>query len=164
VRDAMLSAAGRLNPERGGPGVRPPLPPEVSVTLLKNQWPVTEDVAQHDRRSLYLFARRNLRYPLFEVLDRPDANQSCAKRHVSTTAPQALTLLNDAFVHGMAASLAEEADGAGNSDWILEAFRRVLGREPDPEERERAAAFLSGRSPEDLALALLNLNEFVYLD
>jgi len=164
VRDAMLTAAGRLNPERGGPGVRPPLPPEVSVTLLKNQWPVTEDVAQHDRRSLYLFARRNLRYPLFEVLDRPDANQSCAKRHVSTTAPQALTLLNDAFVHGMAASLAEPADGAGDSDWIREAFRRVLGREPDPEERERAAAFLSGRSPEDLALALFNLNEFVYLD
>ncbi len=164
VRDAMLAAAGRLNLAGGGPGVRPPLPPEVAVTLMKNQWPVTGDPAQHDRRSLYLFARRNLRYPLFEVLDRPDANQSCAKRHVSTTAPQALTLLNDAFVHEMAAALAARIGGKADGDAIREGFLLVLGREPAEAEVRRGAGFLSRASLENLALAWFNLNEFLYLD
>jgi len=49
IRDAMLSAAGLLNREAGGPGVRPPLPDEVTITLLKNQWPVTKDAGDYDR-------------------------------------------------------------------------------------------------------------------
>lgn len=162
VRDAMLLAADRLNLRAGGPGVRPPLPPEVAVTLLKNQWPVTADATQHDRRSLYLFARRNLRYPLFEVLDRPDANQSCPRRHVSTTAPQALTLLNDAFVNDLAGSLAGRL--AEGPDGIDEAFVRVLGRHPAAAELADAQAFLREAPREALVLALFNLNEFIHLD
>ncbi|MDA1014197.1 MAG: DUF1549 and DUF1553 domain-containing protein, partial [Planctomycetota bacterium] len=44
IRDAILAAADDLNQRRGGPGIRPPLPKELLVTLLKNQWPVTADV------------------------------------------------------------------------------------------------------------------------
>lgn len=164
VRDAMLHVSGRLNLESGGPGIRPPLPPEVASTLLKNQWPVTEDRRQHDRRSLYLFARRNLRYPLFEVLDRPDANQSCARRHVSTTAPQALTLLNDPFIHEMAAATAGLLDGLPREEAVTEAYLRILGRIPSVEESHRVKEFLGSGSMQDLALALFNLNEFLYLD
>ncbi len=61
IRDAMLQITGKLNLKPGGPGFRPPLPDEVTVTLLKNQWPVTKDVSEYDRRSVYLFSRRNLR-------------------------------------------------------------------------------------------------------
>ncbi len=66
----------------------------MTATLLQNQWPVTEDTAQHNRRSIYLFVRRNLRYPLFEAFDRPDPNLSCPQRNTTTIAPQALHLLN----------------------------------------------------------------------
>ena len=94
IRDALLTASGQLNRQAGGPGFRPPLPNEVVRTLLKDQWPVTANSAEHRRRSVYLFARRNLRYPLFEAFDKPDANASCPRRNVSTIAPQSLLLLN----------------------------------------------------------------------
>ncbi|MCB1089329.1 MAG: DUF1553 domain-containing protein, partial [Verrucomicrobiae bacterium] len=166
LRDAMLAAAGQLNLKMGGPGVRPPLPPEVSAMLLKNQWPVTSDSSENHRRSLYLFARRNLRYPLFDVFDRPDANQSCAQRHVSTTAPQALTLMNDGFVHEMASELAMEEDTkAGDMGAkVTDLYLRTLGRVPTPEEESVAKDFLEGASLDDFCLALLNLSEFIYLD
>ena len=38
--------------------------------------------------------RRNLRDPFLEAFDLPDSNLSCPKRERSTTAPQALALLN----------------------------------------------------------------------
>ena len=63
IRDAMLQAAGVLNRRRGGPGVRPPLPKELVATLLHNQWDVSPNPADHDCRSVYIFARRNLRFP-----------------------------------------------------------------------------------------------------
>ena len=84
IRDAMLSVAGVLSERRGGPGARPPLPKELIATLLKNQWVVSPDEEDHRRRSIYLMVRRNLRYPLFEVFDRPDTNATCAKRSRST--------------------------------------------------------------------------------
>ncbi len=93
----MLAISQSLNRQAGGAGVRPPLSVEITVTLLKNQWQVSTNAADHRRRSIYLFARRNMRYPMFDVFDRPDANASCARRHESTTAPQALTLLNSEF-------------------------------------------------------------------
>jgi hypothetical protein len=97
IRDAMLSAAGLLVSDYGGPGVMPPLPPELTGTLLKGQWIESPDEADHYRRSIYIFARRNLRYPIFEAFDRPDANASCAVRGRSTTAPQSLLLFNSEF-------------------------------------------------------------------
>ncbi len=162
IRDAMLAASGTLHEQRGGPGVRPPLPPEVVSTLLKDQWVVDPDPEQHRRRSLYLFARRNLRYPFFEVFDRPDGNQSCPRRHVSTTAPQALTLMNDPFVAEMAAALAMRV--AASADPVGFANQLVLGHDPDEEARSVAGTFLKDHPLESYCLALLNLNEFVYLD
>src|SRR5205085_3095725 len=78
VRDAVLAVSGRLNEKRGGPGVFPPLPAE--AVPAANVWPVSQDPADHTRRSLYVFARRNFLYPQFEVLDAPDTNLSCARR------------------------------------------------------------------------------------
>ena len=80
IRDAMLHAANMLNHKRGGPGMMPPLPKELVATLLKKQWEVSPNVADHFRRSVYIFARRNLRYPIFEAFERPDANTSCPPR------------------------------------------------------------------------------------
>lgn len=149
ARDAMLQIANRLNRKSGGPGFRPPLPKEVTVTLLKKQWPVTKDVSEHYRRSIYLFARRNLRYPMFEVFDRPDALASCAQRNQSTTAPQSLTLLNSEFSLASArdlASLILAQTDRTLSQQIDEAYRRVLGRPPDANELETGKAFITRQS------------------
>src|SRR6185295_19335270 len=97
IRDAMLAVSGNLSTHRGGPGVMPPLPAELVETLLKDQWKPSGNPEDAARRSIYLFARRNLRFPVFEAFDRPDANASCAKRILSTTAPQSLLMLNSEF-------------------------------------------------------------------
>src|SRR6516165_9642107 len=61
-------------------------------------WPVTPDARQHARRSIYLFAKRNVRLPLLVAFDQPDTLTSCPSRPVSTFAPQALILLNGPFM------------------------------------------------------------------
>ena len=171
IRDALLAASGELNRHPGGPGFRPPLPDELVRTLLKSQWPVTPEVEQHRRRSVYLFARRNLRYPLFEAFDKPDANASCSRRNVSTIAPQALLLLNSEDSVVAARRLAERLEAQAGSDrprMINLAYRQILGRLPTTQEIHEAEQFLTSNSESaslsDLCLALLNLNEFVYLD
>lgn len=170
IRDAMLAVAGELNRQAGGPGVRPPLPAEVASTLLKNQWPVTEDATQHARRSIYLFSRRNLRLPLLEVFDKPDTNLSCARRLQSTIAPQALHLLNSPFVRERAEHLADriQTQASQTSERVDVLYRLLLGRHPSNSEHAAASQFLGDASTNatwcDLCHALLNLNEFIYLD
>ncbi len=70
VRDSLLAISHRLNPKIGGPGVFPPLPPEVAI----RDWKVNSDTAEHRRRSVYIFAKRNLHFPFLEAFDLPDTN------------------------------------------------------------------------------------------
>ncbi len=164
VRDAILAACGSLNTERGGPGVRPPLPPDLVGTLLKNQWKPSERPADHVRRSVYIFARRNLRYPLFEVFDRPAANASCPQRGQTTTARQSLLMLNSELVLQMSQKLAgcvwdEEALSA--REQVTAVFLRALSRAPTEQELDEMVEFLQrqkkllaseSREPEALSL------------
>jgi len=169
IRDAMLSVAGILNRKTGGPGIRPPLPAELRSTLLKDQWTVTEDTLEHNRRSIYVFARRNLRFPIFEAFDRPAANQSCSRRNVSTTAPQALHLLNSEFSFRMAELIADRIREYESilDEQIDSAFELILCREATSDESNIGKQF-AHQSDENalrhLCLALLNSNEFVFSD
>jgi hypothetical protein len=168
LRDAMLAVAGRLNLKAGGPGVYPELPAELKKAADK--WPVSADPAERNRRSVYVAVKRNLRYPFFTLFDSPDRNEVCARRFATTTAPQALTLLNDDMVIGLAKAFADRVTKASGDDTIGKAFELALGRPPDTEEREAARNFLDrhagepGEAVVDLCHALLNLNEFLYVD
>lgn len=176
LRDAMLAVSGQLNLKSGGPGVRLPLPKVVSDTLLKGQYKVTEDVTEHTRRSIYVFARRNLRHPLFDLFDRPDAQTSCARRNESTTAPQSLSLLNSDFAHDTAAKLAEtltEKHGSDTRALIITATERCLSRTATEEEITSGISFIEQQTKlassfqgalADYCLALLNSNEFLFVD
>ena len=176
LRDAMLSISGQLNLKTGGLGVKLPLPKEISDTLLKKQQDVTADVKEHTRRSIYTFARRNLRHPLFELFDRPDAQISCARRNESTTAPQALMLLNSDFVNDAAAKLAAQltAEHASDTTAILQAaIQRCLAREATAGEIEVGRLFLEKQTAiaesfagavQDYCLAILNSNAFLFVD
>ncbi len=176
LRDAMLAVSGQLNLKTGGPGVKLPLPKEISDTLLKKQHEVNPDATEHTRRSIYTFARRNLRNPLFELFDRPDAQMSCARRNESTTATQALMLLNSDFAHDIAAKIASDLNqqhGSDASALISRATLRCLSRQATKVEIEEGQKFLEKQTalaPDfqaalaDYCLALLNSNEFVYVD
>jgi Protein of unknown function (DUF1549)/Protein of unknown function (DUF1553) len=175
LRDAMLFATGRLSVKMGGPSVHLALPPEIAITLLENQRQVTADASEHDRRSIYVHARRNLRYPLFDAFDRPDALVSCARRSESTIAPQALMLFNSSVSHSLAQSLAEiTLLGGSEPDAIItEATWRCLSRAPTVMELNLGRHFLESQTAEtstfsdavaDYCLALLNTNAFSYID
>ncbi len=167
LRDTMLAVSGSLSKRKGGPGVRPPLPKEITATLLSNHWPVSPDEEDHRRRSIYLFARRNLRYPLFDLFDTPALAESCSRRPNSTTAPQALALLNSNFVSEAAERLAEyiSKNSPEPKDAIREAYQLTLSRLPSKEESQNAEVLVGkAGNLSDLTLALFNLNEFLYLD
>ncbi|WP_162136278.1 DUF1549 and DUF1553 domain-containing protein [Zavarzinella formosa] len=165
VRDSLLAISGRLNSTMGGPGVTPPVAPE-AVKGAKGGWIVSPDPKDHVRRSVYLFARRNLRHPFLEAFDLPDSNLSCPKRERSTTAPQALALLNAPEAMEAAKFVAERLMKEADSEpgRIDRAYRLTLGRLPTNKERERAGVFLKTSSLSELCRALMNMNEFVYLD
>lgn len=175
IRDALLAISGQLNQYQRGPGIRPPLPPELIRSLLRNQWPVHPDVKQHTRRSIYLFVRRNLRYPLFEAFDKPDTNASCPRRNTSTIAPQALMLMNSELAITAANLLASRIQrdcGSSPDRQIDRLYKLAFSRPPRALEHQALAARLSsaasadheGLSLADLCLVMLNLNEFIYLD
>jgi hypothetical protein len=169
LRDAMLAVAGTLNPKAGGPSVYPELPAE----LAGNGWKPSADPAERNRRSVYVAVKRNVRYPLFALFDAPDRCETCARRFPTTTAPQALGLLNDATVIGLARQFAARVmtESKGDPDAATDrAFRLALGRPPTSEERAKVAAFLAKRggltadTAADLCHAVFNLNEFLYVD
>ena len=169
IRDSLLAVSGRLNRTMSGPSVFPELPPELKLLSSKGAvWPVSPNAEDRERRSLYVFVRRNLRYPFFEVFDRPDTNASCPQRAVTTIAPQALSLLNSQLAHDSARALAARAArdvGADRRKRVERISLVVFGRLPDAAERLMMSEFLTrDDSLAHLCLALLNTNAFIYID
>jgi hypothetical protein len=168
IRDSMLLVAGRLNLKQGGPSVIVPVDPELVNLLYKpSQWSVSKEDREHDRRSIYLIYKRNLRLPMLEVFDAPDLQISCARRESSTHAPQALELLNGDFANSMAKSFAARLDkeaGSSLSRQVELAYRLTTGRRPNAKERAVALAFLKTQPLSEFSLAMLNLNSFLYVN
>ncbi len=175
LRDALLAVSGQINLKPGGASVRLPLPPEVASTLLKKQQESTKDPQELKRRSIYTFARRNLRNPLFELFDRPDALMSCGRRNESTTAPQALMLFNSEFSQGIAETIAVlvKANGSDAASLVTNAVLRCYSRAPTAKdlalgksflERETSLTSTLDQAIADYCLALINASAFCYVD
>jgi hypothetical protein len=163
IRDSLLAISGRLNLEIGGPGVLPPIPKELFAGAAG--WNSTHNEAEMNRRSIYIFARRNLRFPFLEVFDAPDSNLSCPARERSTTAPQSLTLLNSDEVMTAAAATARSIQSKSNDpDSRVElAYQTILGRAASGPELRLSNQFLARSPLSELCRALFNLNDFVYV-
>jgi cytochrome c553 len=168
LRDAVLAASGALNLKMGGRPVIPSLSrEEYSAMWARNQWPESLDPAEHTRRSVYLYVKRNFPIPMLSTFDAPDPSLSCSRRENTTVAPQALTLMNGDFMVNQAATLAAFArqsrtDPGERIDFI---WQRALGRMPRAAERSKALAALGDQAALDrLCLVLLNTNEFLYVD
>jgi hypothetical protein len=138
------------------------------------------------RRSVYMFHKRVVPYPLLAALDRPDATQSCGRRETTTAAPQALALLNDPFVRKTAGDFARRLErecGDDDSRQVERALALALSRPPSASEVAAGRAFLeaqrarrSGRAGGDSASdaahqalvdfcqTVYSLNEFMYVD
>jgi hypothetical protein len=186
IRDSSLAVAGLLNTKAGGPSVFPELPE--GMASPRGGWKVSAN-DDRNRRSVYIFVKRNARYPMMEAFDMPDTHESCPRREVTTTAPQALAMLNDRVALDWARAFAGRV--LAEKDPVDAAFRLAYSRQPDGWEKDTAATFLEKQrrviaarpAGEKLALPetvpagvepaaaaafvdfcqmLLNSNEFVY--
>jgi mono/diheme cytochrome c family protein len=168
VRDQMLAVAGTLDRTTGGPAVFPYIDPALFQSSTGRTWPGRpESDPSTQRRSLYVFSKRSIRYPMFEAFDQPDMINSCDRRNRSTISPQALLLMNNAFVMRQAKFFAQRVmseAGADTADQVERAYQLALARPPREHEKSQAVAFIQG-SPYglvDFCQTLFNLNEFVY--
>ncbi len=171
VRDAMLATAGVLNTKMYGPGVFPPLP--AGMGAMRGGWR-KDDPADSVRRSVYIFIRRNVRYPMIEAFDMPDTHESCARRNNTVTPMQALALMNSGLVEDWAKAMAQRVvndKGLDAKAKVDRAWRLAYARPASAEEIREATSFLARQeaagSPSaltDLCHALLNSNEFLYIN
>jgi hypothetical protein len=168
IRDSILAAAGTLDRRIGGPAIFPYIDPDLFEKSSRRDWKGLPDRDPSTwRRSLYVFSKRSIRYPMFETFDQPNLINSIDRRNRTTIAPQALILMNNEMVVFQAGRFAERVrreagDDAGRQ--VARAMALALGRPPDGAEAERAAAFV-GASPsglEEFCHLLFNLTEFVY--
>jgi hypothetical protein len=142
IRDSMLYTSGLLNTKMGGPGVFPPLPDGV---VTRGGWRTNEDESERTRRSVYVFVRRNTRYPMFEVFDMPDTNETCSRRTQTVTPGQSLELLNNELVVDWAKAFAGRVLNDGGitpQAQVDRAYKLAYSRTPSEEERTVALTFL----------------------
>ncbi len=165
VRDNVLAVSGSLNAKIGGPAVFPTIPQEVLASMLKGIWKIQKEGPETWRRSVYVYRKRGLPFPFFEVFDLPDQNLTCGRRNVSTVPTQALTLLNNEFINEHAKRFATRVRGLSSDkqEQITLAYELALTRAPSDEERGLGLKFLETNSLEDFANVLFNLSEFVYI-
>ena len=154
IRDSMLFTSGLLNTKMGGPGVFPPVPAgtlsDLSATAAAGGWKTEKDVAQTNRRSVYIFVRRNLRYPMLQEFDSANTFESCDFRKNTVTPSQSLDLLNNDLILQWAQSLAGRVlndSGLTPDAQIDRTFKLTYGRAPSAEEQKLAADFLAKQMP-----------------
>ncbi|MCA9160246.1 MAG: DUF1553 domain-containing protein, partial [Planctomycetales bacterium] len=190
LRDTMLMLSGTLNLEPYGPGFKPAIPAEANQARnVKDKYPKdAQDNSATRRRSVYMFHKRVVPYPLFQAFDRPDLLVSCSRRQDTTVAPQALALMNDAFVRSCATGFAERLLAACDNDeerMVKLSFAMAFTRQPTKTELSGATAFIHSQTKarerrrvhedpplsnarlqavSDYCQSLFALNEFIYVD
>jgi len=144
IRDSVLRASGLLSSKRGGPGVRPPQPAGVTeVAYGSPKWDASGGEDRY-RRSIYTFIKRTAPFAMFNTFDAPGGEACIARRNVSNTPLQALTLLNDVMFVEAAQALGKTTAALPGDDAarIRAIFQRVLTREPRPDEVARLQEFV----------------------
>ena len=154
IRDSALKAAGLLSSKMGGPGVYPPQPVGVTeVAYGAKKWLESTGEDRY-RRSLYTFMKRAAPFAMFSAFDGPTGYTCVARREISSSPQQALTLLNDTMLieaaQAMGRGVIREAQQP--EDRAQRLFRRCLTRLPEPGElalltqfaREQQRRFAAG--------------------
>lgn len=167
IRDAVLAAAGTLDLTMGGPGWQdfviehPEHSPHYRYDLA--------NPADHAtwRRGIYRFIVRSQTQPFMTCLDCADPSMRVAKRNESVSALQALALLNNGFMLVQAEQLAQRAQresGESLTQQVQRAFTLAIGRPPDTFESDTLTQLANAHGLANTCRAILNLNEFAYID
>jgi len=149
IRDSLLQVAGLLDETVGGPPVYPPAPNFANQAgFNENTWKTSENLRDQNRRSVYIYVKRNNPYPLLDTFDWANPQSVHGKREVTTTAPQALALINSDLVFGWSQVLAgrvlREA-GEKDSARIERLYELLYARKPSKQETKTLLAFLDSQ-------------------
>jgi hypothetical protein len=178
IRDSILAVAGTLDPAMGGS-----LLPTANRKYVTSTASVNPRIYESPRRSIYLPVVRSALYDVFQAFDFADPSTLAGRRDTTTVAPQALFMLNSAFVLQQTKALATTLladDRLDDSERIGRLYEAALARLPTAEETSRGLAFIERYRqalaaqplrPEESRLrawqtfcrAILASNEFVYL-
>jgi hypothetical protein len=149
IRDSLLRASGLLSDKLGGPSVFPPQPASVSTEGVYGpiKWEVSKGEDRY-RRGLYTFLKRSIPYAMFATFDGATGDACLARREVSNTPLQALTMMNDLVIIESAQALGRKMAAAPGSveDRITQLFRRCLTRPPTTHEAEALLGYYHRQS------------------
>jgi hypothetical protein len=164
IRDSILAVSGKLDLKPGGPGfdLFEPNTNYVRVFTPKKTFGPAEF-----RRMIYENKPRMQLDDTFGAFDCPDAGQIAPRRNRSTTPLQALNLLNSAFVIQQAGYLADRVvkeSGQDPTAQVTRAFHLAFQRGPGAKELPAAVRLVTTDGLPALCRALLNANEFLYVD
>lgn len=147
IRDALLKASGLLSSKMYGPGVRPPQPAGVTeVAFGKPAWAVSEGEDRY-RRGIYTFRKRTAPFAFTTTFDGPTGESCIARRDISNSPLQALTLLNDPMFLEIARALGRRVHAASEDDQgrLQNLGMRLLSREFTAAERETLLGYLQAQ-------------------
>jgi hypothetical protein len=164
LRDAVLFVSGKLNLKPGGPGFDLF---EKNTNYVKVYTPKKEFGPAEFRRMIYQHKPRMQLDDTFGAFDCPDAGQIAPRRNVSTTPLQALNLLNSSFMFQQAKFLAERVEkdaGEHPAAQVKRVFALAFQRPPSEKELATATKLVKDHGLPALCRAVLNANEFVFVD
>jgi hypothetical protein len=165
LRDSILAVSGQLDLTMGGPADQP-FRYQFRKSPIYDYFDATER-HESSRRSIYNFIVRSTPDPFMDVLDFPVPSSCTPARSATNTPLQSLSLLNDRFVLDQADHFAARLAAAHPNDMCVQvtgAYRLALGREPSPEEADRADRFINKHELFQFCRVLFNANEFLYVD
>jgi hypothetical protein len=165
VRDSVLSVAGQLNLERGGPPFRAFGFKDDESPHFNYEEYNPDDPLSH-RRSVYRLIVRSVPDPFMATLDCPDPSAMAAKRNETLTPLQSLALLNNKFMVAMAGRFAERIKpmGANTNERLTAGWRLAFGREPDANELAAIGEYADKYGLANACRLIFNMNEFVFVD
>jgi hypothetical protein len=167
VRDAILTASGKMNFATGGPSVKQFVEtkglhetPNVDYAALDGDHPA------NFRRAVYRFVFRTIPDPFMRSLDCPDASQLSPARESSVTPIQALAMLNNAFVVRQSEHLAKRLEGLSTDGaaQVERLFELTVSRKPSNAEREAVARYAHKHGMANACRMILNSNEFMFVN
>ncbi|WP_254507110.1 DUF1553 domain-containing protein [Anatilimnocola floriformis] len=163
LRDTMLQTSGVLDLSAGGPGFSPFEP---NANYVRVYTPKQKFSATDFRRMIYMTKVRMQVDPTFGAFDCPDGGQVAPKRSRSTTPLQALNLLNSQLlltqVEMFAARLSRESGDPAVQ--VKLGFAIAFQRTPDLAELNACVEAIKSEGLPVFCRALLNSNEFVFLE
>jgi hypothetical protein len=113
-------------------------------------------------RSVYHQSARASVVDVLTDFDFPDIAFATPTRGKTTSPLQALTLLNHGFVLDMAKAFAARIATSGSP--VEDAYRLAYQRDPTPQEREHARAFVAAHGLDAFCRAMLNSSEMITID